>query len=86
MKIFKYILHKNNQQILIPKTAKFLSVQNLLGKIAMWFLVNPDEKKVKQTFRYFETEQMIEQFECIEYLGTCQLWDGEHIIHIFVET
>jgi len=73
------------QKLEMPVNAEILTVQIQEGKPCLWALVDPNEKKEIRTFETFGTGSPIYCDMEIDrkYIGTCQLYDGSLILHIF---
>ena len=84
MKIFKYILTETSiQEIELPESPKFLSVQNQNDKICVWIRVNEDAKLKSFKFHIYGTGNSCNYSINFLYLGTVQI--NTFVWHIFVE-
>lgn len=85
MKIFKYVLHPDGNEIALPKGAAILSVAFQGDQFCFWAKVNPDEmEKEVRIFRVFGTGHDMPQEMGIDYkfLGTGWMSDGL-VFHAF---
>lgn len=81
--IHKYTLEAYPSEYLIPKDAKFLSVQVQHGKPRMWFLVDPEAKLERRRFSGFGTGHEVSTEGLKDFLGTFQLDEGALVFHVF---
>lgn len=67
----------------LPAGAKILTAQTQGTVPTFWALVNPDAPKVERAFRFFGTghQHPDERFGC--YVGTCQIFGGSLVFHLF---
>jgi hypothetical protein len=84
-KVFKYkIKIKDYFSLVFPQGARILSVQVQYGKPQLWALVNPHNTVETRNFLLIDTGEQIENnLERLDYIGTFQLDDGEYVGHLF---
>jgi len=76
-KIFKYsIPTKEKYELLLPKHAQILRVEDVDGLFFLWAIVNTEEEVKEMRFlEFYKTGQPIETpLENLIYLGTCKLF------------
>lgn len=85
MKVFKYELNKDREELIMPAGAEILSAQGQRDKICLWALVDPSKPpSKKRTFRVVGTgHEIAEPKEALEYIGTGQIFGGGLVFHIF---
>lgn len=71
--------------IKIPKGGKILSLQLQRQKPCIWVLVNPLNEKESRMFEWYVTggTLAINEKSAHIYIGTCQLFDGDYVLHLF---
>ena len=83
--IYKYEIPTPGSTInhYIPRYAKFLTVRNQpeARQASMWFLVDPNEEKIFQTFTTLATGDTVK--ENMVYRGTYFLKDSTEVWHVF---
>lgn len=84
--IFKYPLAiTDSQAVLMPIGAEFLSVQFQGEDLCLWALVDPNAKKIAQTFWIVGTGHPVPASEYLKFIGTAQQFGGKLVWHIFSE-
>lgn len=77
-KIFKYsIPTKEKYELLLPKDAQIIRVEEVDGLFFLWAIVNIDEEQPKEMrfLEFYKTGQPIETpLQELFYLGTCKLF------------
>jgi len=84
--IWKFKLENSDtQSIEMPKNAKILTIQEQLGDICLWAMVDTEKKTETRHFEIFGTGESIYCDMGIErkYIGTYQLREGRLVFHIF---
>lgn len=66
--------------IRMPKGAEVLSVQDQMGHLCLWAIVDPDEEMEDRHFRIFGTGHPI-VYPTGDFIGTVQ--QGQFVWHIF---
>lgn len=81
--IYKYALENVPvQQITLPFNSQIISVQAQLDRIVLWAIVWTENSLTDvHTIKLYETGKPIE--DNIRFLGTCQLFNGNYILHAF---
>jgi hypothetical protein len=84
--IWKYTLETTDkQEIKIPIDFVPLSVQSQHDQPVLWCLVDPDNKMESVTINTISTGMLFQEIGNLgEFIGTCQLFDGIFVGHIFV--
>jgi len=84
--IWKYRLKIQDepQSIEMPHgSGTALSVQYQHGRLVLWAIVDPDEKRmVRRTFQLFGTGQELPE-NWNHYIGTVQQYGGHSVLHVF---
>jgi len=83
-RIYKYPITPALSELRLPEGAKFLSLQEQQGEPQMWWLVEPDNKKVVRKIRVFGTGHELPA-KPLEFLGTFQTYGGSLVFHVFEE-
>ena len=87
MTIWKYELEITDEQTLVmPQGAKFLSAQNQNEKACLWAMVEPSNAKEVRRLHLFGTGHPVPADASMEHLGTFPLKGGELIFHLFEVT
>lgn len=96
--IYKYKIDAPEQNIMIPKGAKILSVGTQDGmSVSMWAAVNPDNELEERKFVSVETgvvrctvkmscgqtEEIILPLDESKFIGTVLLFEGRYVLHVF---
>jgi len=82
-RIFKYHVPIDDSVSITMKIgAKVLTVQAQREDVCIWALVNPAEGDEIRRFKVVGTGHRIEE-ECLEYIGTVQMFDGGLVLHVF---
>ncbi len=83
--IYKYPFEIEEQvEILMPKSAKTLSIQEQRGKLFLWALIDPSEEcHVKKRFYVFGTGNYITLFQVDEMKHISTIQQGKFVWHIF---
>lgn len=83
--ILKYSLNTNTEQeVILPKGAKILSVQPKDGILTMWAMTpRQPSYPVKRKIRIYATGQYIDDTN-LAYIGTAQV--GIYVWHVFEES
>ena len=83
--VWKSVLEiKDVQSLDIPHGAEFLSAQIQQGNLCVWYRCDPAETKVKRYFSIVGTGN-----DCPpdwEYISTFQIFQGDLIFHVFVQS
>lgn len=82
--IYKYNIEPNITYEM-PQGAQILSVQAQEDTVQLWALVDTARPPDIRKFRAYGTGHAIEH-ENLQFLGTCQLYGGNLVLHIFEET
>ncbi|PHS13499.1 MAG: hypothetical protein COA78_07105 [Blastopirellula sp.] len=87
MKIFKYGIEIVNHQILsMPEGAQILSVQEQMGQIQLWAIVEPNNALQEYALCIFGTgRQMPSDMSNFVHIDTFQQAGGALVWHIFLE-
>ena len=86
MKVWKFSL---DTKVMMPLSAKILTVGGQGDDLFVWALVNPDERMVEHTFLIVGTGHAIpdEQFDPVsqvpKFAGTIFLHDRQLVIHVW---
>jgi hypothetical protein len=82
-KVFKYTFEPNDFMIFsLPNNAKILTIQEQLGTLCLWALVDPEEPVMKQVnIRMVGTGHPI--MEDGKYISSVQVFGGTMIFHFF---
>ena len=83
MKIFKYFLAErpDDQTVLMPMGARVLTVQDQIGSVCLWALVNDAAKEVERVFRIVGTGHEFDDCLAYNHIGTVQ--QDEFVWHVF---
>lgn len=83
-RIYKYEIQLIDEfEIEMPEGSIILSVQSQNNFPVMWALVFPDVKTYKRKFKLVGTGRSIDNWTCLNYVGTFQLDGGAFIGHLF---
>ena len=86
-KIYKYDMSiKEKQEIVLPKDALIIRVDDVDGKFYLWALVDlGEEEKETRYFEFYKTGQLIEtSLDDLHYLGFCKLYIMEELgLYVF---
>jgi len=82
--IWKYKLDYKDaiQQIEVPAYSEFLCIQQQLGTVCLWYLVEPNNEPVVKNIEICMTGSDMADSNRM-YLGTCQIHDGFIVAHYF---
>ena len=67
----------------LPRRARFLAMQVQHEKPQMWFLLNPEEEKIRRRFVISGTGHPVPESQMLTHLATFQLLGGELVVHLF---
>ena len=82
--IHKYQLEIVDTSIIdMPKSAMILTVQEQKGIPYLWCLVNTEMEIGKRIIKTISTGQSVGNFCLGKYIGSCQLYNGEFVLHVF---
>jgi hypothetical protein len=81
--IYKYTLSDNPTEIEMHKSSRILSVQNQDSTLQIWALVETVSPLIKRKFRVFATGEEIVSTDKLEYIGTCLVFNGILVWHVF---
>ncbi len=83
--IWKYPIQTTDEQsILVPKGAKFLTVQTQREEPCLWAVVDPTAEKEEVMVRTHGTgHELPADAHLYDYIGTYQLGHGSLIFHVF---
>jgi len=82
--IWKYELEiTDEQEIKVPKGAKFLSVDFQGNSGCLWALVDSRKPKVTRTIAIKGTGNPIDPYEDLSFIGTFQMRKGSLVWHVF---
>ena len=77
---------QDEQVVLLPTGAKILTVQAQKDRPYLWALVKhtaPNDMAI--TIRIFGTGYIIPNSDSLEYIGSCQTFGGQFVLHTFVQ-
>ncbi len=85
MTINKYsLVSDGEQELVLPDGAVILSVLEYRGRVALYALVDPDAEPIdRYTIRIVGTGQPVEGLDGYEFLGSCILYSGSLVVHVF---
>lgn len=82
-KVFKYTIEPDDYiNLLLPRGAEVLSIQEQDGHTQLWALVDPHNETEVRTFRLAGTGHPIED-DKLEFIGTFQLKNLGLVFHLF---
>ena len=85
-RIYKYPLNAiGSQQVMIPKGAEILTIQNQAEIACLWALVDTDQAPELRTIEIFGTGQKVPMVAAYErkYISTFQIDGGKFVFHAF---
>jgi hypothetical protein len=85
MRIWKWEIEENHQELVMPIGAKILSVQIQGESVQLWALVDEKVKDITRTFEVYMTGQPLPHNPG-EYITTLQFNGGHVIGHLFETT
>ena len=83
MVVWKYSLTKERTMLNMPVGADVLDVQEQLGVIQLWALVNPEYAKEFRNFLVVGTGQPISTKFDLKHVSTILLQGGTLVYHVF---
>ena len=85
MTIYKYPLHVlDGQSLTLPEGAQILSVAEQYNGIVLYAYVDPKSPETDcYTVRIHGTGHQIADITGFIFLGTCKLYDGRLMFHVF---
>jgi hypothetical protein len=89
VKIYQYNLDpyaEGEQKLVLPKSAKLISLSTVYDQPTLWALVDPEEKEtVDYSFRVCKVGDEIsgEEMRYLRYIGVCVSTGSSHIWHVF---
>lgn len=84
--VYKYHISATDYQTIeLPIGAEILKVDSQNNEMQMWALVAPNAETEKRNFRVVGTGREISDDEAsdLRYVGTCILYDGRVVFHVF---
>lgn len=83
--IWKFVLRGNvDEQVLsMPKNAQILTVQIQRDTLCLWAVVAPDVAVENRTIITRGTGHPLPENCNLEYISTCQFFEGDLILHYF---
>lgn len=82
--IHKYPLdHCQHQRISIPAMARIFSVKVQKGDLAIYARVNTENSTRNRNIFCYGTGEEIPHHLGLQFIDTCLLEGGEHVIHVF---
>ena len=84
-RVYKYPIDVQDVvQVMMPKGARVLTVQEQHGRPCLWAAVDPSQPKLEmRTFRIAGTGHAIVDEIVDDYVGTIQMLDGRLVFHVF---
>ena len=82
--VFKYkIPDVGLAAVELPKMANFLKVDEQLGDLYLWALVDTETPLVTRTFRVVATGETIQNPGALHYIGTVFRFEHRMVHHVF---
>lgn len=78
--IWKYQLHRENNEIDAPPIEKVLHTEQQGGSLCIWVIVDTTAERRKQTFKLVPTGVDLPEGE---HVGSCMMYDGTIVLHVF---